>query len=287
MEPVSDLITEIVSTLDRYDAGRCLENICANLLSLSGAGECFIFLSDPLEGVRDLSGARREGGPPVTLPLPAARALAEEVIAGGAWRTWADWKVATGQAGEAAEAVAGVPLRVFENVLGALLVVRAGRPFTDEEQSTLGPVANIVALAVPREELDGFAKLAEICIRFLEEKDSYTHGHSLRVMRYCLLLADEIRLSFVEKRELRVCALLHDIGKVIVKDSILSKKETLTRQELQAIRMHPRIGSSITSRIHPGISNQILAHHEHFDGSGYPAGLKGEEIPMIARIIAV
>jgi hypothetical protein len=288
VQPVFDLINEIVSTLDRYDAGRCLENICTNLLALTGGGACFIFLTDPLEGARDLTEARSEARPPVALPMAQARAMAEEVIGGAGVRSWADWRTpADVERGNPAESVAGMPLRAFEKTIGALLLVRAGRPFGDEEAQTLVPVANIVALAVPKEELDGFAKLAEICIRFLEEKDSYTHGHSLRVMRYCLLLADEVRLPASEKRELRLCALLHDIGKVIIKDSILSKKESLTRQELQAIRMHPSIGSSITSKIHPGISEKILAHHEHFDGSGYPAGLKGEEIPVIARIIAV
>jgi HD-GYP domain-containing protein (c-di-GMP phosphodiesterase class II) len=106
-------------------------------------------------------------------------------------------------------------------------------------------------------------------------------------MRYSLLIADEIRVSAPRRRELRLCALLHDIGKVIIKDSILSKKESLTHQELQAIRMHPSIGSNITEKISPGISDKILAHHEHYDGTGYPAGLKGKEIPEIARIIAL
>ena len=140
---------------------------------------------------------------------------------------------------------------------------------------------------VTRIRLDGFAHLAEICIRFLEEKDRYTHGHSLRVMRYSLLIADALDLDPRSRRDLRLCALLHDIGKVIIKDSILSKRDKLTRQEIHAIRMHPSIGSNITARISPRISDKILAHHEWFDGSGYPSGLKGETIPLVSRIISM
>jgi HD-GYP domain-containing protein (c-di-GMP phosphodiesterase class II) len=106
-------------------------------------------------------------------------------------------------------------------------------------------------------------------------------------MKYSLLLADEVGLDVFRRRELRLCALLHDIGKVIIKDSILSKKEALDRREMQAIRMHPSIGSNITAKFSPGISDKILAHHERFDGTGYPAGLRGTEIPEVARIIAL
>jgi hypothetical protein len=288
VQPVFELINDIVGSLDRLDAGRCLEDICANILSFTGGGACFIFLTDPLEGTRDLTWSRSETHPPVAIPLERARAMAGEVIGKKDRRVWDDWGIPGESSAERIrESVAGLPLRAFEKTLGALLVVRTGKAFGEEEIRALVPVANIVALAVPKEEIDGFANLAEICIRFLEEKDPYTHGHSLRVMRYCLLLADRIHLPPVEKRELRLCALLHDIGKVIVKDSILSKKESLTSREMLAIRMHPSIGSNITSKIHKGISEKILAHHERFDGSGYPSGRRGEEIPMISRIIAV
>ncbi|MHC4600521.1 MAG: HD-GYP domain-containing protein [Planctomycetota bacterium] len=285
MQPIFELINEIVSTLDRFDADRCLENICTNLLAVTEGGACFIFLRDPAEGIREVTMARGEARPPVTLPLPRARELARRVVEGGDREILLDGR-APGTVGAVEPAVA-LPLRAFESLMGALVVVRHGRPFSGTEVSALQPIANIVALAVPKGEIDGFAKLAEICIRFLEEKDPYTHGHSLRVMRYALLLADAIDLDARERRELRLCALLHDIGKVIIKESILSKKEALTGREMQAIRMHPSIGSNITNKISPSISDKILAHHERFDGTGYPAGLRGGEIPVLSRIIAI
>jgi HD-GYP domain-containing protein (c-di-GMP phosphodiesterase class II) len=279
------LINEIVSTLDRFDADRCLENICSNLLAVTEGGACFIVLRDPAEGVREVTAARGEARPPVSLPLPRARDLAERAIEDGERALLADGRAAGSEG--AAEPAVILPLRAFESLIGALVVVRHGRPFEEAEVAALQPIANIVALAIPKGEIDGFAKLAEICIRFLEEKDPYTHGHSLRVMRYALLLADAIDLDAGGRRELRLCALLHDIGKVIIKESILSKKEALTGREMQAIRMHPSIGSNITNKISPSISDKILAHHERYDGTGYPAGLRGDDIPILSRIIAI
>jgi putative nucleotidyltransferase with HDIG domain len=285
VQPIFELINEIVSTLDRFDADRCLENICSNLLAVTEGGVCFIFLRDPAEGVREVTVAHGEAHPSVTLALPRARDLAGRAIEKGERALLEDGRP-EGSEGPAERTVI-LPLRAFETLIGALVVVRHGRPFDEAEVGALQPIANIVALAVPKGEIDGFAKLAEICIRFLEEKDPYTHGHSLRVMRYALLLADEIDLEPEGRRELRLCALLHDIGKVIIKESILSKKEALTGREMQAIRMHPSIGSNITNKISPSISDKILAHHERYDGSGYPAGLRGEEIPILSRIIAI
>jgi len=287
VRPIFDLINEIVSTLDRYDADRCLTNICTNLLAVTRSGACFIFLVDEKEGMREVTEARGEARPPIRMTLANGRSLASEVLVSSRWLTRTSWRSPEDRGEEPPERTAVLPLRAFESIIGALVVVRRGAPFDREEVESLLPIANIVALAIPRGEMEGFAKLAEICIRFLEEKDQYTHGHSLRVMRYALSIADEIGLDARSRRDLRLCALLHDIGKVIIKDSILSKAETLTRQEMQTIRMHPSIGSNITAKISPRISDKILAHHERYDGTGYPAGLKGEEIPVVSRIIAV
>ncbi|MHC4661452.1 MAG: HD domain-containing phosphohydrolase [Planctomycetota bacterium] len=182
-----------------------------------------------------------------------------------------------------------VPLVAFGNLIGVLEVLRCvSGEFEEEQIKRLGPLVNLAALAIPRRVIDeSFAKLAEICVRFLEEKDQYTHGHSLRVMRYSMQLADELMLVDKEKDELRICALLHDIGKVIIKDSILSKTGKLTYMEFNTIKMHPRIGSNITGKISQKFAIKILSHHERWDGTGYPQGLAGTEIPLVARIIAI
>ena len=112
---------------------------------------------------------------------------------------------------------------------------------------------------------------------------------SKAVVAHAIALAEELGLSEKDQKDLRVATLLHDIGKLGISDAILNKREPLTPDELNIIRSHPSIGYAIIQRsehlksILPG----ILYHHEWWDGTGYPSGLKGEEIPLIARIIAV
>lgn len=186
------------------------------------------------------------------------------------------------------KSVVVVPLIAFENLIGVIEIQKRGEGALEHDVKSLQPLVNIAALAIPRRATDeSFAKLAEICIRFLEEKDEYTHGHSLRVMRYCMAMADKINMPAKDKSELRICSLLHDIGKVIIKDSLLHKKGRLTVSEYETIKMHPTIGANITSRISQSLARRILSHHERFDGKGYPEGRKGNDIPLISRIIAV
>jgi HD-GYP domain-containing protein (c-di-GMP phosphodiesterase class II) len=126
-------------------------------------------------------------------------------------------------------------------------------------------------------------------ISTLEEKDSYTHGHSIRVAEYAVLIGTELGLSEVEVREVELSALFHDVGKIGIPDSVLLKPARLTRAEFEIMKSHPvrsaRILEKITSlrNLIPGIKY----HHERFDGLGYPDGLAGESIPLYARIILI
>ncbi len=125
--------------------------------------------------------------------------------------------------------------------------------------------------------------------RAIDAKDSYTNGHSSRVAKYSVMLGK--RLGFDEERlaRLQYVALLHDVGKIGIADSILNKKGKLTDEEYAIIKSHSTIGARILSDITeiPDVAVGAKYHHERFDGKGYPVGLKGEEIPFIARIIAV
>ncbi|RME80276.1 MAG: HD domain-containing protein [Planctomycetota bacterium] len=179
------------------------------------------------------------------------------------------------------------PIVLFSELLGLMIVLRKDKPFEEDDLFLLRPLANLLGTALPNIYNDSLVELAEICIRFLEEKDPYTHGHSLRVMKYADTIAREYKLPAHARRELKICSLLHDIGKVIIKDSILSKPGRLTDYEFKIMQMHPQIGSNITEKIGKHFAEKILYHHERYDGKGYPAGLKGDEIPLISRIIAI
>lgn len=135
------------------------------------------------------------------------------------------------------------------------------------------------------------SQLVETFCLSVELKDPYTRGHSERVAAYLLLLAEKVygRLNEADETRLRYAGLLHDVGKIYIPEHILKKPSKLVSDEFQYVRKHPQIGADIVAKI-PSLANTIpviLHHHERFDGRGYPAGLKGAEIPLEARIAAV
>lgn len=123
----------------------------------------------------------------------------------------------------------------------------------------------------------------------IDAKDSYTNGHSLRVAKYSVMLAERMGFNAEEQGRVQYIALLHDVGKIGIADSILNKNGKLTDEEYEIIKSHSSIGAKILSNINelPDVATGAKYHHERYDGKGYPTGLKGEEIPLIARIIAV
>ncbi len=123
----------------------------------------------------------------------------------------------------------------------------------------------------------------------VEAKDTYTRGHSDRVSAYSVLIGEHLGLSEEELKTLRIGGLFHDIGKIGISDAILLKQAKLTDDEYSEIKNHPAIGKHILSNasIFEDLIPIVYHHHEKYDGTGYPQGLKGEEIPLLARIVAV
>jgi putative two-component system response regulator len=134
-----------------------------------------------------------------------------------------------------------------------------------------------------------FLSAIDSLVRAMEERDPSTAGHSARVRRYCLALADELGLDARLRRRLGLAAKLHDIGKVGVPEAVLNKPGRLTAAELAAVREHPVIGERILSPVvrDPRVLAAIRHHHERLDGTGYPDGLRGDRVPPLARLIAV
>jgi diguanylate cyclase (GGDEF)-like protein len=126
-------------------------------------------------------------------------------------------------------------------------------------------------------------------VSVVEARDPYVYGHSRRVNTYAVALAEAIGLSPDEVSRVSTAALLHDIGKIGIADKVLNKKGGLNEEDWRAVKAHPRLGANIISNIPNLVScvSIILHHHERWDGGGYPEGLKGEEIPIEARILAI
>ncbi|MGF7186087.1 HD-GYP domain-containing protein (c-di-GMP phosphodiesterase class II) [Desulfitispora alkaliphila] len=129
----------------------------------------------------------------------------------------------------------------------------------------------------------------EALVRTLEAKDEYTCGHSERVAEYAIKIAKHINLAEEEINNIRLAASLHDLGKIGIKDDILNKNGPLTQEEFNTIKLHPNIGAKILQPIAPvkQLIPYIQHHHERYNGTGYPDGLSGDEIPLGAKIIAI
>jgi len=123
----------------------------------------------------------------------------------------------------------------------------------------------------------------------IEAKDLYTRGHSERVNSYSMLMAERLGLEDQQKAYLNWAAILHDVGKIGIAEEILNKRAGLTAEEYELIKAHPAKGYTILQPLEPltGSLPGIVHHHEHYDGGGYPDGLREKEIPLLARIIAV
>jgi putative nucleotidyltransferase with HDIG domain len=123
----------------------------------------------------------------------------------------------------------------------------------------------------------------------VDSKSSLTSVHSKRVTECALALGKSLKLPPAEMNRLEACALLHDIGKISISDAILNKTDGLTTAEAAEVKKHPQAGADIVSRIPQlaSCTNGIRHHHEYYDGSGYPDGLKGEAIPLESRIISI
>ena len=134
-----------------------------------------------------------------------------------------------------------------------------------------------------------FEQTAEALANAIDAKDKYTHGHSTRVAALSRRIATLAGHSDRECDQVYFAALLHDIGKIGIRDEIINKEGKLTQEEFEQIKLHPILGDQILSSIRqsPTLCLGAHYHHERYDGTGYPEGLRGDAIPQIARIIAV
>lgn len=192
-----------------------------------------------------------------------------------------------------------VPLIAKGNVLGALQLLNKQQvSFFNEEDINLAiTLANQSALAIHNsqmfEELQlMFLSMIKTLVKSLDARDPYTAGHSERVAKYSVWIAERLGFDYATCDQLYKAALMHDIGKIGIPDHILLKHGRLTDEEFDTIKQHTVIGASILSNMEPKNSltyaiQTARSHHEKMNGTGYPDGLKGEEIPLFARIVGV
>ena len=255
---------------------------------------------DPATGEAELAATRtrREGA----RPFSVSRALVADVIDKGVSRFARDVRREPQIGGDTpagpARSMMCVPLRTTGQILGAVYVDTVNAPdrFTEADLELLAAIGNQAGVALHRVRLMGeLGRLHLDTIRAIaatiDAKDGYTHRHSERVAALAGRIAAEIGLSRDEQQTAELAALLHDLGKIAVPDSILNKPEQLSPEEFDEMKKHPVHGAGILANIQSAAVMAVIPgvqyHHEWWDGTGYPEGLRGEEIPLLGRLLGV
>jgi HD-GYP domain-containing protein (c-di-GMP phosphodiesterase class II) len=201
-----------------------------------------------------------------------------------------------GTTGFITRSMIATPLTTRQKTIGVLEVLNKldGTDFDESDIHVLVPVALTAAMAIENTRLhqtilEAYENTVTTLVGVIDAKDPYTRGHSQRVMKYALIAGTALELPPDQMEVLKYASIFHDVGKIAVDCQILNKPEKLTPAEWNIIREHPAIGSNLMSKIPflEKMSRGVMYHHERYDGAGYPAGLKGEDIPFEARIIAV
>jgi PAS domain S-box-containing protein len=188
-----------------------------------------------------------------------------------------------------------VPLIAGDKTIGVINVESyTPNAFDNDDIRILTLIARQAAIAIENSRLyesleESYLDTIKALVSAMEAKDHYTRGHSERVRKYAMMIANRLKLNEQQLKELNHAGYLHDIGKIGIKDTLLSKVEPLTDDEYELIKKHPEIGNGILKDVkHLASTCAIIrCEHERYDGNGYPHGLKKTEIPLGARIIAV
>ncbi|NOX20355.1 MAG: HD domain-containing protein [Nitrospirae bacterium] len=187
------------------------------------------------------------------------------------------------------------PLIGKKKTIGLIIVSdkKDGNEFFAGDVKLLNTISSFTAIfienALLTEEIQEFyLGTIRSFVKALEARSLWTAGHTERVTHYALAIGRQLGLSEKELERLRICSLLHDVGKIAIPDSLLNKMDKLDEKEWEEVRRHPLIGAEILSGLSGfyEVIDCVRYHHEHFDGTGL-LGLKGEEIPLLARVLAV
>jgi response regulator RpfG family c-di-GMP phosphodiesterase/pSer/pThr/pTyr-binding forkhead associated (FHA) protein len=285
------------------DLNRLLEQFLATLMDVIPASRGYVFLTGADNNATPLLHARRA---PAEFGKDTELVISDSILMmtlkqRESIRAHAALIAEIGGHGDnhMSEAIIGsmcAPLIFRDRVLGFVYLdtVNSTRAFSSDDLTLLTAMAAKVATTVENARLyqnlrNLYYSTIETLIRTMQAKDRYTSGHSTRVSRFSLLIADKLGLSSQEKHHLYLGSVLHDIGKIALPDKLLLRPGKLTEEEMELIKKHPQLGVSMIQSLgemHP-IMPLILHHHEALDGSGYPDGIVGDQIPLMSRIVAV
>ncbi len=281
------------------------------MLVVPGVVRAAVVIQDPRTLELDTVAAKANPLPeedPAAQDFVVSRSIVEDTLKTGVSTIVQDTRVDR-RYREQASIVAGdirgtmcVPLKTDDKVIGVLYVDSGSRAgaFREPSLRLLAAIGHQAGAALARvqliQDLEAlFLSTVRTMAAAIEVKDPYTRGHSERVTAFALMLADEVGVPRALREAVELSGLLHDVGKIGVPERVLLKPGRPSEDEWDLIKRHPEAGVAIVRNLEhcdrmvriPDLVDAIRHHHERFDGTGYPAGLKGKEIPWAARILAV
>ncbi len=292
----------LASIRDAFDAMSLINEVLDEALRLVGAERGVLVVLEE-EKLNVVVSRMREGGDASGHQVRVPHSLLERVISSGkaivTTNVQEDPKYTPTASIEALSirSVLAVPLSVRDRVIGALYVDTqlTQRTFSDADASMLATFAAQAGTAVTlarsiRAEHDQYVGLVKTMLNTLDARDPYTAGHSERVGEYTRRLAQALGWTETEQERALFAGWVHDIGKIGIRDHYLYKEGRLTPEERRTVREHSVIGERILQTATRGFEEILPAvrnHHERWDGQGYPDGLSGENIPLLARMVGL
>jgi HD-GYP domain-containing protein (c-di-GMP phosphodiesterase class II) len=296
LHKVSDILSRASSVEALFDS------IVQAILEVSGGDRAAILMRNKETNTVDMVTVRTKDGK-ASGEVKVSRSVVNDVLEKGISSftddAMADDRYVGGESivRQRIRSVMCAPMRTTEEILGVLYVdSQMAREFSEAELELLAAVGNQAGIALHRAKLMQeveklFFDVMKAIASIIDAKDGYTHKHSERVSAFGVRLAQHLGFDSDSRAVVELSGLLHDVGKIGVPDAILNKPGKLTDAEFKEMRLHPLHGARILSNIQSQKVVSILPgvkyHHERWDGKGYPEGLKGEEIPLLGRVLGV
>jgi diguanylate cyclase (GGDEF)-like protein len=286
-----------VALSSQRDVGALLRLLCTSVVATIGAESAYVYLDD---GGESLEFAATSTDRPIeTKSLPRTTTLAEMVARGtpvevpDAATAPEALRAALSRRGQ--RALYAQPLRAADSSIGMLFVVwLEPHEFSDDERELIGVLAGMGAAATRSlrlyTELDeAYLSTVSTLTAMIEARDGYREDHQRRIAAAAVATAERLGLDDEALRDLRYASLFHSLGKIGVPPAILGKSGPLTAEERKIVQEHPLLGARILESIQflRGVVPIVRSANEHWDGTGYPDGLRGADIPLAARILAV
>jgi len=279
---------------------RLFETIMDSAMEVTGADRGYLIAAKKINGVLMPLISRNREGLPTYAQNTFSRSIVSECYSSGYSILVSD---PTSQENPSESIIAQqiqsvmcVPMCDEAGPVGVIYVDRlmGSSKFTESELKVLTAIGNQAGMAVRRAQLSRqvetlFRDAMRVLINLLEVKDEYTYSHSERVTAVALRIGELLELDKWRMRDLELAGLLHDVGKLAVRVDILQKPSSLTDSEYELVKQHPATGAAILQTVENAerIAAAVRHHHEWWDGSGYPDGVAGEDIPQLARILAL